>query len=395
MPAKGRFEGVLRRGILACALVVVSGCDLLPTDGPNANNVLAGAAERRKAEAAAMGRFALVGLDSRIASEVEQFYRPSLVSPPAAFQKVKAFGTVGVGDLLRLTLWEAPGSGLFSREGKNGAEVDLRVDADGTISVPYGGRIPAKGRTVGALEKAVEESLKTLTVDPHATILVAESISGSITVQGEVAKPGPVPLVRPGERILDAVALAGGAKFPPYETTVRITREGAAFDVGLQALIDHPDVYNLKLSGGDSILLIRTPHKFIALGAVGNPGAHFFTKSAPTLSDALGQVLGLESQRADAKAMYLFRKEPVELARRCGVMLEMDEHQRVPVVYQVDMKDPKSLFVLGVFPVESRDILYVSTAPLSDVGKFMQIVSGATSTVAIPRTLFGNFPGGP
>jgi hypothetical protein len=34
----------------------------------------------------------------------------------------------------------------------------------------------------------------------------------------------------------------------------------------------------------------------------------------------------------------------------------------------------------------------VSTAPLADVAKFMQIISGATATVAIPRTLFGNYP---
>ena len=80
------------------------------------------------------------------------------------------------------------------------------------------------------------------------------------------------------------------------------------------------------------------------------------------------------------------------LAQRCGIALSPDNRDFVPVVYQLDLKDPKNFFVLSSFPVRPNDILYVSSAPLADVAKFMQILAGASGAVAIPRTLTTNFP---
>src|SRR6185437_7758504 len=204
--------------VLIASAFLISGCDLLPSDGPSANNILAGAAQRRKADPANAPRFALVSVDSKIASEVDQFYQPQLAAPAASFSHSPAFGRLGIGDLLRVTIWEANGGspGLFAPDGKGaGTEVDIRVDSDGKVSIPYAGRIDAAGHTVASLEGAIEASLKGKAVEPRATVFVAEPVSSSVSVQGEVTKPGLVPLVRPGQRILDAVAGAGGSKYPP------------------------------------------------------------------------------------------------------------------------------------------------------------------------------------
>lgn len=388
---------MVRLGLLSLVLMPTSGCALIASDGPSANNVLGGAAVRRKPDASAMEQFALLGVDNKIVSAVEQFYRPSIVPVPREFQQDQKFGVLGVGDLLHVTIWEAatPGTGLFTQGGRSGGELNIRVEADGTIAIPYGGRVRASGITVAALEKAIEASIRDKAVDPRATVLVAEPISGSVSAQGEVTKAGPVALVKPGERVLDVLALAGGAKFPPYEMNVRITRGRSSFAIDLQSVIDQPEMYNVKVGGGDAILFTRAARKFIALGAVMVPGDQVFRKASLTLSDALGQMVGMESQRADAKALFLFRREPAPLAAELGVALPSDAGKGVPIVYQVDMKDPRSFFVLGSFPVRPNDILFVSTAPLAEFAKFMQILSGATATVAIPRTLFTNFPASP
>jgi polysaccharide export outer membrane protein len=390
-------RGLLKLTVIALPCFALAGCDLLASDGPNANNVLAGASERRKPDPASFERFALVGVDGKIASDVERFYRPLPTSVPSVFRGEQAFGLLGVGDLLRISIWEvgAPAGGLFNREGKGGGgELTVRVEADGTIPIPYGGRVVAAGRSVAATERAVEQRLKDKAVDPQVTIFVAEPVSGSVSVQGEVAKPGLAPLVKPGARILDAVALAGGSKFPPYETNLRLTRGNATLNIGLQGVIEEPEIYNVRVGGGDALLLTRATRKFVALGAVLKPGDQLFLRGSLTLSDAMGLVIGLDSQRSDAKAVFIFRREPVELAQQWGSTLASQggEKAGVPTVYQVDLKDPRSFFVLSSFPVRPNDILYVSTAPLADVAKFMQIISGATATVAIPRTLFGNYP---
>lgn len=384
----------MRLGVLSMVLMPAAGCGLIASDGPSANNVLGGAAVRRKPDAASMEQFALLGVDNKIVSSVEQFYRPPVVAVPREFQQDQKFGVLGVGDLLHVTIWEAatPGTGLFAQAGRNGGELNIRVDADGTVAIPYGGRIRASGTTVAALEKTIEASISDKAVDPRVTVLVAEPISGSVSVQGEVTKTGPVALVKPGERLLDVLALAGGTKFPPYEINVRVTRGRSSFAIDLQSVIDQPEMYNVKVGGGDSVLFTRAARKFIALGAVLVPGDQVFRKASLSLSDALGQMVGMESQRADAKALFLFRREPAALAAQLGVNLPSDGGKGVPIVYQVDMKDPRSFFVLGSFPVRPNDILFVSTAPLAEFAKFMQILSGATGAVAIPRTLFSNYP---
>jgi polysaccharide export outer membrane protein len=388
---------LLPRLLVISSAFVFTGCDLLPSDGPSANNVLAGAAQRRKADPAEAPRFALVSVDSKIAAEVDRFYEPQLAAPAALFSGAPAFGRLGIGDLLRVTIWEAGGGsgGLFSREGRGAAtEVVVRVDADGSVAIPYAGRLDAAGYTISSLEKAVEASLVGKAVEPRVTIFVAEPISSSVSVQGEVGKPGLVPLVKPGQRILDVIASAGGSKLAPYETNVRLTRGQATIETSLQTIVDRAAVYNVRVAAGDSVLLTLNQRKFIALGAISKPGDQVFTKSTLSLSDALGQVWGLDPQRSDAKAVHLFRREPAELMQRCGITLEPREQGAVPVVYQVDLKDPRTYFVLNSFPVRPNDILYVSTAPLADLAKFMQILSGASATVAIPRTLGGNYPSG-
>lgn len=378
-----------RYAVVLGLCITGAGCDLLPSDGPNANGMLAHAAVNLKANP--VMRFALVGIDSRIARDAEQFYQPAAIAVPAVFQQSGSFGRAGVGDVLRVTIWEAGDVGLFGKDRK-GSDMTVRVDVDGTIALPFTGRLPAAGRRLSEIEAAIVARLEGQAVQPQATVMVVDNVSSAVSVQGDVFKAGPYPVAKANLRLLDMIAMAGGAKSPPYETVVRITRGRSTMSVSLQDLIDQPEKFNVSVAAGDTLLLTRNAQKFLALGAVAQPGEQVFRRSPLTLSDGLGQALGLDPARADAKAIYLFRREPVELARRYGVQLLPEDRDTVPIVYQLDLKAPQSFFVMSGFPVRPNDILFVSTAPLAEVSRFMQILSGATATVAIPRTLGGNFP---
>ncbi|MCF8531923.1 MAG: polysaccharide export protein [Reyranella sp.] len=381
------------RAIASVLCVAAAGCDLLPSDGPNTNGMLAQASVNLKANPnAAVMRFALVGIDSRITADAEQYYQPSMPSVPRAFQRSGNFGTAGVGDVLRVTIWEA-GEGLFGKDRK-GTDMIVRVDVDGTISLPYAGRFRVAGRRLSDIETMIVSKLEGQAVQPQATVIFADNISNAVSVQGEVNKPGPVPVARTNQRILDLIAMAGGAKYPPFETAVRLTRGRSTMNVSLQEVIDQPDPFNVSVAAGDALLLSRSQQKFLALGAVAQPGEQVFRKATLNLSDGLGQVLGLDPQRSDAKGVYLFRRESIGLARRYGIQLLEEDRDTVPIVYQLDLKDPKSFFVMGRFPMRENDIVFVSAAPLAEAARFFQILSGATGTVAIPRTLLGNYPSG-
>lgn len=390
-----KAAGRLRCGLVASILCLLAGaCDLLPSDGPNANGMLAHATENRKADPDAVMRFALVTIDSRIARDAEQYYQPVAPAVPGAFHRDGAFGRAGVGDVLRVTIWEAGEGGLFSGRERKGADVTVRVDVDGTIALPYAGRFAVRGKKLSDIEAEIVSRLTGQAVQPQATVLIAQNVSSTASVQGDVNKPGPYPIERTDQRILDMIALAGGPKYPAYETSLRLTRGRSSMSLPMQDLIDHPETFNVSVAAGDALLVSRKPQKFVALGAVLQPGEQIFRKSPLNLTDGLGQILGLDSSRSDAKGIYLFRREPIALARQYGVQLLAEDRETVPIVYRLNLKDPQSFFAMNSFPIRPNDIVYVSAAPLADAAKFFQILSGATATVAIPRTLGGNFPSG-
>ena len=158
--------------------------------------------------------------------------------------------------------------------------------------------------------------------------------------------------------------------------------------------IEIGDMFNVSVAAGDSLLLSRTPQRLVALGAVLQSGEQVFRKHPLSLTGALGQALGLDAQRSDAKGVYLFRREPADLARRYGVRLLAEDRDTAPIVFQLNLQVPQSFFAMNSFPVRPGDILYVSQVHLADAQTFFQILSGAAGTVAIPCTLGGNFPSG-
>ena len=46
----------------------------------------------------------------------------------------------------------------------------------------------------------------------------------------------------------------------------------------------------------------------------------------------------------------------------------------VPVVYQLDMKDPVGFFAAQRFLMRDNDMIYVSNPPSTDVQKFLSII---------------------
>ena len=44
------------------------------------------------------------------------------------------------------------------------------------------------------------------------------------------------------------------------------------------------------------------------------------------------------------------------------------------MVYPSDLKDPASFFIAQSFPMDNKDVIYVSNAPGADLQKFLNIV---------------------
>src|SRR5207248_8731491 len=141
---------------------------------------------------------------------------------------------IGVGDSVVVSIWEAAGGGLFGASATGGVSVGSRsvtipeqvVGQDGAISVPFAGRIPLAGRLPLEVQKTIEERLAEKAIEPQVIVTVTRSLSNSVTVAGEVVSGARVPLSLKGDRLLDLIAAAGGARAPADVAFVRPSRDG-------------------------------------------------------------------------------------------------------------------------------------------------------------------------
>lgn len=86
---------------------------------------------------------------------------------------------------------------------------EVQVDAGGRVSFPFAGVVEASGRTTGELATAIEERLRGTVRDPRVTVNLKETVSQTVTVDGQVVNPGAYPVS--GRMTLErAVARAGG-----------------------------------------------------------------------------------------------------------------------------------------------------------------------------------------
>jgi polysaccharide export outer membrane protein len=86
----------------------------------------------------------------------------------------------------------------------------IPVDAAGDVSMPLIGRIRAAGLTPTSLADSIARKLgERYYVNPQVTVVVASSVSQSVTVEGQVEEAG-IYQIRGPTTLLDAIALAKG-----------------------------------------------------------------------------------------------------------------------------------------------------------------------------------------
>lgn len=90
---------------------------------------------------------------------------------------------------------------------------ELRIDASGELSFPLAGPVVAAGLTPRELELLLTDRLVSngQMVAPQVSVNVMESLSRSVTIEGEVARPGIYP-VTSRITLLQAIALGQGTE---------------------------------------------------------------------------------------------------------------------------------------------------------------------------------------
>jgi polysaccharide export outer membrane protein len=260
------------------------------------------------------------------------------------------------------------------------------VAVDGTISVPFCGSVPVTGHTPQQIEADIAERLKGKANQPQVLVQITHNATSNVTVVGEVSQSMRMPLTAKGERVLDALAAAGGLRSPLDKTTVQLTRGGEVLGMPLSRVSRDPK-QNIALQPGDVLTALFQSSSFTALGASNRNEEISFEAQGISLAQALGRIGGLIDTRADARGVFIFRFEDPAALPDGGKGLPRTPEGRVPVVYRADLKDPATFLVAQNFPVRDKDVIYVSNAGSSDLFKFLNVLTSSVYTIAVFKNL--------
>jgi polysaccharide biosynthesis/export protein len=370
---------------IAAVTVMLAACNSLPRSGPTADNI--------QTQAGA------------ISSDLQLIDVTPQISRQLAVQKLtagfgSAFGVysgqtrdllIGVGDTLEVSIWEAPPATLFgasdlSARGASGLGAsrsttlpEQTVGIEGKINIPFANNILVTGRSTGQIETEIAQRLKGKANQPQVMVRILRNNSALATVVGEVVNNIRMPLTARGEKLLDAIAAAGGSKQPVQKTTVQITRGTTTLAMPLDSIIRDAQ-HNIALQAGDIITASYQPLSFTALGATGKNDEVNFEAQGISLAQALARVGGLQDARADAQGIFIFRFENANALNWPKPPTVATPEGKIPVIYRINLKDPASFFVAQDFAIQNKDVLFVSNASAAEWQKFANLIY----TIAIP-----------
>jgi polysaccharide export outer membrane protein len=373
---------------------VAGGCSGLPNAGPVQSQVVAGAGLYYSGSD--QFDYTLINVDERISLILNGYTRYAFADRFGSHGAGMG-ESIGVGDTLAVSIFEAGADGLFSTIERKQTDLIVVVDNRGQISVPYAGDIRVAGSTTRAVEDAINEALQKRALEPDVLVRIADNQSRTVTVSGSVALSKRVPLGLRGLRVLDAIALAGGAKHEPYETYVSLTRGSQREVVLLQTIVDSPRE-NIFVRPNDVIYLYHGPRTFSALGSVKKEGRIPFGSRNLDMIEAIALAGGLDDSESNPEGFFLFRYEYAsvvyELTQGAGpVPVETDGAKGpsaagyVPVVYRFDLRNPDTYLFAQAFPVRDKDVVYVAHQVSVEFEKFLNIVSKAAQPVIVARSI--------
>ena len=366
----------------AILLAALAGCSL-PGEGPTTSAILDGSAP-----AADTPPYSMIELDAATMQRLDAMGGDKTAEP--RLPPPGAIGRIGAGDVLDVSIWETQTNDRAGSGGsadKPGVKVSVRVEPNGTVTIPFAGRVRAAGLSPSELEVALVRLLRAQTIEPQASVIVSEDLTNAVILAGEIVKPGRVPLGPAAHRVLDVLALGGGVRLPAEKAVARIERKGVALHRPLGRILAHPELDEV-LGPGDRVTILPLNRRFYAFGAVNRPGEQEFPAEAQNLIQALGRVAGLQDARADRGGLFLFRaQDPARTAQ----LLPAGRKAEANVVYHLDLRDPNAFFVAGSFKMQPEDVMFVSNSPVADVSKVLNIITGLGLVSATPRN-FGAIP---
>jgi polysaccharide export outer membrane protein len=262
---------------------------------------------------------------------------------------------LGPGDLLEVTVYNVPE--LSTR---------TRISNTGNLYLPLIDYVHVAGLTTEESQKLIEKRLSDggFVKDPHVALFVNESLSQTVSLLGEVAKPGAYPVY--GERrLFDLLSAAGGLN-DRAGRTITITHRNdpnKPINLHLARTISDQPADNVGIEPGDTVLVHKADIIYV-VGEVSRPSGFLMSQGTLTVLQAVALAGGTTSN-AKLNDARILRKGPDGVSET-PIQLKKILRAKAPDV-----------------PMRSDDILFVPTSQGKVFGKrgieaALQVATGVT-----------------
>jgi polysaccharide export outer membrane protein len=294
--------------------------------------------------------------------------RPSSAAPNIDLQQaIKGYEyRIGPGDVLTITVWEHPELTIPAGSYRTAAEGGNEVKADGTVFYPYAGNFPVAGLTTNEVKVVLENRLSSIIKKPQIDVRVASFNSQKVYVSGSVNQPGIVPITSTPLTLIDAISLLGGMADSASASNIILTRNNISSKISLTSLYqDGRWAENILLRNGDVIHVpSNDADKIFILGEVNRPSSIIMSSKGTSLAEALASASGINESRADIRGIYVLRN--------MGITKNADG---LPIynatIYHLNTNSAVGFMLADNFPLETRDVVFVSPAPITRWNRFL------------------------
>lgn len=286
---------------------------------------------------------------------------------PLADQAATYAYTIAPFDILHVIVWDHPELTVPTGQFRSPEENGNPVAADGTIFYPFVGSLKVAGMTVAEVRRIITGQLTRVIPNPQVDVRIAAYRGKKVQVTGEVTRPSTVALTDVPLRIQDALAATQG--FTPEADFSRVTlsRGGRTYVLNLQSLYEDGDPsQNWLLQDGDVVNVPdRSRNKVFVLGEVGAPQSKLMVRGRMTLAEALvDQTGGFQPAQANVSQIFVIRGE-----------------YGAPTIFRLDASSPDAILLATQFPLEPRDVVFVSTYDLTRFNRVIQQILPTVQTL--------------
>jgi len=299
--------------------------------------------------------------------------RPVPLADPIADEAAHYHYRIAPYDVLQVLVWDHPEltapTGQFRSPEENGNQ----VHADGTVFYPYVGTVQVAGKTVEEVRQLLTERIAHSITKPQIDVRVAAFRGKKVQVTGEVVAPSTIPVTDVPMRVQDALALAKGFTSESDFSRVTLSRGGKVYELDLQALYEQGDTsQNWLLQDGDVVNVPdRSRNKVFVIGEVRAPQSRLMTRGRMTLAEALADPSGVVSGTGGGTSGAVINWLDPSISNPAKIYVIRGSYD-APQIYHLDASSPDAILLAAQFPLQPRDVVFVSTYGLTRFNRVVQ-----------------------